>query len=98
MLVAPLRLVIETESSIGCNFNQFPREGSNEMDDKDKTTVAVVIGALAVILIVIDFLIRNQTTQPVELVHSAIFLVCLTVAMFSFRYAVRKWRKRIAGL
>jgi hypothetical protein len=68
------------------------------MDEQDKTTVAFVIGALAVILMVINFLVRNQTNQPVELIHSAVFIVCLTVAMFSFRYAVRKWRKRIAGL
>jgi hypothetical protein len=68
------------------------------MNEQDKTTVAFVIGALAVILVIINFLVRNQTNQPVELIHSAVFIVCLTVAMFSFRYAVRKWRKRIAGL
>ena len=64
------------------------------MDEQDKTTVLVGIGALAVILMVINFIIRNQTTQPAEALHSAVFLICLIVAIFSFRVAVYKWRKQ----
>ena len=64
------------------------------MDEQDKTTVLVGIGALAVILMVINFIIRNQTTQPEEALHSAVFLICLIVAIFSFRVAVYKWRKQ----
>ena len=64
------------------------------MDEQDKTTVLVGIGALAVILMVINFIIRNQTTQPAEALHSAVFLICLIVAIFSFRVALYKWRKQ----
>ncbi|HUU88563.1 MAG TPA: hypothetical protein VMX17_12535 [Candidatus Glassbacteria bacterium] len=67
---------------------------TNTTENKKKITVLVGIGALAIILMVINFIIRNQTTQPAEALHSAVFLICLIVAIFSFRVAVYKWRKQ----
>ena len=67
------------------------------MNDQDKTAISVGIGSLAVILIVINFLIRSQMAQPLEILHSAVFLICFTVVFFSFKYALRNFRRRLSG-
>ena len=63
------------------------------MDEQDKTTVLVGIGALALIIMGFNFIIRNQTTQPAEALHSAVFVICLIVAIVSLRFLGYRWRK-----